>query len=323
MIATIPRRNIVVAILVAAILIAAGPRPIFLEPTRTGDTTLAGTLAAQAPPGSKALAVANHDGDTTTFAGLGADEHTQFEIGSITKMFTVELLRQAVERGEISLDAPVSSFVAFPSDTVTIRDLANHTSGLPRLPRNLVLRSVTTTYLNRNPYAGITASDVLDQAKDQPLSNVGTYQYSNYGYALLGQILAQQAQTPYPELVATRILRPLAMANTRVATTESPEFKAGYLATGHHAATWPMDGYAPAGAIVSTADDLARFAQHVQEHGIPDYGWIRKDGFTFHNGMTGGFSSILAFDEAKRSFALGLSNTTATPTTLVLEVLSP
>ena len=74
---------------------------------------------------------------------------TIFEIGSITKVFTALLLADMVERGEVALDDPVRKYlpngVTVPSRSrrdITLADLATHTSGLPRDPTNLDLRSL-------------------------------------------------------------------------------------------------------------------------------------------------------------------------------------
>jgi len=88
--------------------------------------------------------------------GPAPNEHTLFEIGSITKVFTGILLAEAVREGLVSLDDPVSKFLPPEAlapngsalDTVTLESLATHTSGPPRLPPNLFLGADQA-----NPYA--------------------------------------------------------------------------------------------------------------------------------------------------------------------------
>ena len=74
----------------------------------------------------------------------------------------------------------------------------------------------------------------------------------------------------------------------------------GLSANGHHAGPWDMDGWAPAGAIRSTAADMAKYVEWVSSHGVPNYGWgdLDEDGqeITFHNGGTGGFRTMLVWD---------------------------
>ena len=79
-----------------------------------------------------AVAVIDDGEVVTVFAE--ADEDTVFEIGSITKVLTGELLAIAVERGEVGLDDPLGRFLSLgdaPVASVTLRSLATHSSGLP------------------------------------------------------------------------------------------------------------------------------------------------------------------------------------------------
>ena len=81
------------------------------------------------------------------------DGDTIFEIGSMTKVFTALLLADAVERNEVALTDPVSKYlpetVTVPERgrAITLQDLANHTSGLPRMPSNFAPKD------GANPYA--------------------------------------------------------------------------------------------------------------------------------------------------------------------------
>gem|GEM_PF-6110193 len=96
--------------------------------------------------------------------GPAPNEHTLFEIGSITKVFTGILLAEAVREGLVSLDDPVSKFLPPEAlapngsalDTVTLESLATHTSGLPRLPPicfSALIRRIPTPTLAVAPWA--------------------------------------------------------------------------------------------------------------------------------------------------------------------------
>ena len=89
------------------------------------------------------------------------DGRTVFEVGSITKVFTALLLAEAVRRGEVSLTDPVAKYlpasVTMPgrnARSITLQHLANHTSGLPRLPTNLAPKNPA------DPYADYTADNL-------------------------------------------------------------------------------------------------------------------------------------------------------------------
>ena len=161
---------------------------------------------------------------------------TIFEIGSATKVFTSLLLADMVQRGEVSLDDPVAKYlppsVKMPERngrSITLVDLATHTSGLPRLPSNLAPKDPG------NPYADYSVEQLYEFLSSYQLTrDIGSkYEYSNLGGGLLGYVLARRAGKSYEDLVESRICAPLGMSNTRITLT--PEMKAR-LAAGHNAA---------------------------------------------------------------------------------------
>ncbi|MGH8019236.1 MAG: serine hydrolase domain-containing protein [Opitutaceae bacterium] len=88
-----------------------------------------------------------HFGDAGTGSRAGEsapDDRTIYEIGSVTKVFTCLLLADAVARGHVKLDTPINELlpedVRLPDDAgakITLRMLATHTSGLPRIPAGI------------------------------------------------------------------------------------------------------------------------------------------------------------------------------------------
>ncbi len=120
------------------------------------DTTIIGSeqrailysLLQTFPEGGEA-AVALIDGETTTFYGVRrengqlitvANADRGFGVGSVTKVLTATLLTDFVANGEVALDDPVNAVFDFPfpdSISFTYRQLATHTSGLPRMPNNM------------------------------------------------------------------------------------------------------------------------------------------------------------------------------------------
>lgn len=295
----------IAAVLTAAALLATGPRSVELAHEHTGDEHIAAFLESNATAGHHELSGFVYDQGTVTFGGLGADEHTEFEIGSITKTFNAELVRQFVEEGELSLDTEVQELIDVPSapiSDVTLEELLNHTSGLATT-ESLSLADMFMANLRDggNPYRRDTPQDIIDAAGAAELKNRGERQYSNYGHALLGQLLAKHADAPYDELLRTRIFEPAGMTSTYVALPGTvDDAPLGLAANGHPAGPWDMDGWAPAGAIRSTAADMAKYVEWMSSHGVPDYGWdeLDEDGqeITFHNGGTGGFRTMLVWD---------------------------
>lgn len=197
-------------------------------------------------------------------AGKAVDENTVYEIGSVTKVFTGALLAEAVRRGEVRLDDPISKHLppnvkapARGGREITLLDLATHTSGLPRLPSNLAPKDI------QNPYADYTVEQMYDFLSKYELKrDIGaSYEYSNLGTGLLGHILSLRAGMSYEDLVKNRILKPLGMNDTTV--TLSPALKSrtapGFDENGEPASLWDLPALAGAGALRSTTKDMAKF----------------------------------------------------------------
>jgi serine-type D-Ala-D-Ala carboxypeptidase/endopeptidase len=188
-----------------------------------------------------------------------------FEIGSVSKVFTGLLVAQRVEGGELRLDDTIGQLlqgsVAFRYETasrIDVRQLLTHTSCLRRWP------------------AGFTAERTLDQASeygqararseltDLVLSRTPPCEtrYSNVGYAILGEILAQHSQRPWESLVLESIAQPLALRDTRVHLSPAQQARlAPPWNGGLRSQAWTSGVFASAGGLHSTATDLLVFSQ--------------------------------------------------------------
>jgi CubicO group peptidase (beta-lactamase class C family) len=259
------------------------------------------------------------------------DEKTVFEIGSITKAFTGTLLADMALRGEIALDDPIQKYLPdgakMPTRAckqITLRDLATHRSGLPRLPDNLEPEDPD------NPYADYSEKRLLDFLSKHELNrDIGEkYEYSNLGVGLLGYALARRADKPYEQLVVERICAPLEMNSTRVTLTDDMKSR---LAKGHsgnkQVKNWDLDALAGAGALRSTPLDMVTFVEfNLKPSDTPlskafqasykdpaetgreglsvALGWHiwKKHGtrIIWHNGGTGGYRSFCGFAPDKK-----------------------
>jgi CubicO group peptidase (beta-lactamase class C family) len=270
------------------------------------------------------------------------DGDSVFEIGSVTKVFTATLLSDMVERGEVSLNDPISKFLPRTVKTptrngkeITLLDLATQTSGLPRLPNNFAPKDP------RNPYADYSVEQLYSFLSGYTLTrDIGAqYEYSNVGVGLLGHILALRAGTDYETLVRRRILDPLKMSSTGIKLTPQVQTR---LAPGHDRSLKPMPNWdlptlAGAGALRSTVNDMLKFVAanigllksplltamekaHQPHHdtGIADLqiglNWHILTKFdsalVWHNGGTGGYHSFIGFDPKQRKGVVVLSNST-------------
>jgi CubicO group peptidase (beta-lactamase class C family) len=260
-----------------------------------------------------------------------SNEQTVFEIGSVTKVFTGILLAEAVKRGEVKLDDPISKYLpkqvptpTFKGKEITLVNLIWHTSGLPFQPDNLHPRNF------ENPYADYTVRRLYEflskyQLTREPPSQFDftKYEYSNLGVGLLGHILSLRANTPYENLVKTRILQPLGMNDTRITLTAGMKARlaVGYNEDGDQTSNWDMATLEGAGALRSTASDMAKFIAAnlgFTETSIAssltqarDLGWARgsivegkivynKNNLLWRDGATGGYLSFVTIDTAQK-----------------------
>lgn len=188
---------------------------------------------------------------------------TVYRIGSITKSFTGLAVLALRDEGALAIDDPLVRWIpeaaglVYPTrdaPPMTLRQLMNHTSGLPRMG-------------NYPPETGPSEATILESLRSLALDRApGTASvYSNLGFSLLGIAVAHAAGRPYHEVVETRIWKPLGMTSTywdaaqvpaeRRATTHEPS-PAGPAPKAQDARLGAGDG---AGGIYSTVEDMARY----------------------------------------------------------------
>ncbi len=272
---------------------------------------------------------------------LPAGAGSIFEIGSITKVFTATLLADMARDGLVGIDDRVSLHlppgVELPSRgrEITLADLSSHRSGLPGLPRGLLVPALTTR--RRNPYADWDAARLEEaiprtRPRRAPERRAG---YSNYGVGLLGYLLALRAGASYEELVQRRICRPLGLRDT------GTEVDGGRLASGHtwggsSTPHWDLAALAGAGGLRSTATDLLAFLRlHADRSGRPlavaaretqrprarfggahvGLGWLLLPArgrlpveLLVHEGGTGGFRAFAGLSPERRVAVVVLAN---------------
>jgi D-alanyl-D-alanine-carboxypeptidase/D-alanyl-D-alanine-endopeptidase len=284
-------------------------------------------------PRRHGVVIAALAGDTTEIraaGGLTAD--SRLEIGSVTKVFTSLVLARLAERGEVGLDQPLNDFLPAPAG-ITLRHLATHTSGLPRLPKGLVLRALLRRDMS-DPYADCSAAFLIENlSRIRPAAPGKRFRYSNLGAGLLGLALSRHAGLDYAALVAREVITPLGLTATGLG---GPVVQ-GHHANGKPAGPWDLADLAGAGGLRSTMTDLVRFVRaHYEESVITPavtlelatefrtnpfhtvrLGWMSQrlhpsqGGHLqiFHNGQTGGYYSFAAFDPDRRVAVVMLSAT--------------
>lgn len=326
-------RRLLLSVIVATGTVVAATTVLApsLATTQHGDRDLTAQLQELADTGAlhgfHDLAVSEVDLSATepvreaTIGSLSAS--SPMEIGSITKALTGLVVADAVTRGELSLSAPVSTYLpelaGSPAGTVTIRELVTHNGGYPQFGDSTTRRAILSGPVGAQ-FLTNDRAEMLTEARDASLTTRGSYAYSSLGAAVAGQAAAAAAGLPYPELMRTRLFEPLAMTQTSIPPTTSSAVP-GRSASGLPTQTWHVDGYAPAAAAVSTAHDLTLLATALLDGTAPGLTaldplgsadntnttvggfwqqshWNNGQTITWHNGQTSGHTAYLGMDRA-------------------------
>lgn len=151
--------------------------------------------------------------DKETAEKMSLDNH--FRIGSITKTFVITAVLQLVDKGDISLDDKISKYIDnVPNgDKITIRQLANMTSGLANYSEDE--EWVKSTIYTKNDRI-VPTSELLDVAfKLPPTFAPGKgWHYSNTNTVLLGQVIEKVSGLSLDKYLQENIFTPLALENT-------------------------------------------------------------------------------------------------------------
>lgn len=211
---------------------------------------------------------------------------------------------------------------------MTFESLANHTSGLPRLPQNLHNDEV-------NPYKSYGAKELdyylSNQLKLNSLTN-NIYDYSNLGAGLLGYTIGISQKKTLQDLFENRIFKKYKMINSFTNNKSiGKQLVKGLDEKGVEIANWDFDVLLGAGGILSTTSDLVQFAQAqfdpknkeleltrkqtaiANENMQIGLGWhllksIKGSDLIWHNGGTGGYSSSMVLDVNNKNGVIILSN---------------
>lgn len=188
------------------------------------------------------------------------DEHTIFDMASLSKPITATLLLQAVEEGRLHLRMALQDVlpeaVDAPVGPVSLQRLATHTSGLP---------AWKPLYKSEQPIQEIFRTELEAEPGTR-------YAYSDLGYILLGQLVARVFDRPLDALAQERIFAPLGMTRTayrpdaslqpEIAATANCPWRDGRTLIGevHDANAHSLGGIAGHAGIFSTLADMIRFA---------------------------------------------------------------
>lgn len=205
------------------------------------------------------------------------DTSTVFRIASMSKSFAAVSILQLRDAGKLSLDDPAERYVPelaglrYPtadSPKLSIRLLLSHSEGFPEdNPWGDQQLSATNDDMARMMRSGIPFSTAPGTS----------YEYSNFGFAILGRIVANVSGVPYSRYVRERVLEPLGM---HVTTLEAATVPGARLAHGYrrHDNAWleepqlPDGAFGPMGGMLTSISDLGRWVGFMLD------AWPPRDG---------------------------------------------
>jgi len=278
------------------------------------------------------------------------DQHSIYEAGSITKTFTGLLLAQAIVEKKVKPEDDIRAYLpgrypnlAYGNTPITLLHLANHSSGLPRIPANLFAQENFDTL---NPYKNYSEKMLYQDLRLQVIDQApgSTSNYSNYGMAVLGKILEKVYKKSYSELVQEKILNTLNMKNSCIDLTPELQKKLvpGYSASGSETKHWDLGVFQPAGALHTGTEDMLNFLEYqlfepdsacklshepsFEKNEKIALAWQIRTGKStgnlyWHNGATYGFSSFCGFIPDAKAALVILGNASASTDYLAIQIL--
>lgn len=266
------------------------------------------------------------------------NKNAVFEIGSITKVFTSTLLAQIITNGKTNLNEPIENLLSitlnssdFDNSKITLKNLSNHTSGLPEMPENY------EDFSNDSLTEKIYDINILEDYLKKRLTLINEpgkeFLYSNLGYAILGYLIEKIENSQYEKLLQQFICE-----NYKLESTTTQYIKVrdkiveGKNSTGNTIDNKELGVFKSTGGIKSSIVDLVKFINaNFEKDSLLEYqrketyrwgnsgmalGWqITNIGsncdWYFHNGKMDGYSSSLFMDVPSKTAVVILSNLSA------------
>ena len=240
------------------------------------DAGYPGALAAKTDKDGNAVGATAGKGNLAT--GEAPPLDGEVRIGSNTKTFVAVVIMKMVEEGKVKLDEPIETYLpglikgqGVDGKKITVRQLLQHTSGLPEY----IDESAVDYFGTRNDY--VSPRDLLDTALANPAQFApgAKFAYTNTNYIVLGLLAERVAKRPIAEQIETKIVKPLGLKHTYMPGPGEKMLR-GKHPRGYHtrdnkpgkleditdlnpSMAWT------AGAMVSTPSELNKFAQSIHD----------------------------------------------------------
>jgi CubicO group peptidase (beta-lactamase class C family) len=239
------------------------------------------SLKSNNAPGAAVLVVRN--GRTVFRHGYGVtdlrtrhkiDAHTNFRLASFTKQFTAACIMLLARDGKLHYDDHLTDFFPeFPAygKSITVRNLLNHTSGLPDYD-DILMKQYNGTPEKVPQIMDAGVLKLLERETAGKFSAGSKWEYSNSGYAVLAMIVEKVSGKPFGQFLQERIFTPLGMKHTLA--YEKGKNEVPHRAYGHSKedGAWRETDQSPTsavlgdGGIYSSLDDLAKWDRALRNH---------------------------------------------------------
>ncbi|MEO6176607.1 MAG: serine hydrolase domain-containing protein [Flavobacterium circumlabens] len=194
------------------------------------------------------------------------DKNSIFEIASITKILTSNLIAQAALENKLKLEDYIDNYLPKAyvlhenlKNKIKISDLASHQSGLPDIDFGKLIE------LNpQQPVSSVTEetlTTIINTCTE--LKDYGKYRYSTIGYTLLGQILEKVYHKSYDEIITEKIIKPLKLTRTLTKDFNVKNRTVGHNPDGGIQEFFTWNVTAPAGLVKSDASDMITYLKAV------------------------------------------------------------
>ena len=273
------------AVLLLSVCASGSPAATGEDDLSTQTSRIFSALADDKSPGLAVLV--RKDGRTVFERGYGVrdlrssakiDPQTNFRLASCSKQFTAMSIMLLVHDGKLRYDDRLTDvFPDFPAygKATTIRNLLNHTSGLPDYEELMAAaekRKGAPIWTATHQIQDAEVLDLLEQEKTGKFTPAEQWSYSNSGYVVLGLVVAKISGKPFREFLRERIFAPLKMSQT--VAYEKGQNEVTNRAYGHskEGNTWKETDQSPTsatlgdGGIYSSLTDLAKWDEALVQH---------------------------------------------------------
>lgn len=278
----IMKRTKLFSTLAGSLLLLVLPLAAPAQVSATQIDAIFASLKSNNAPGAAVFVV--HNGHVEFRQGYGVtdlrtlhkiDPETNFRLASFTKQFTAACIILLVHDGKLHYgDHLTDIFPEFPAygKSITVRNLLNHTSGLPDY-EDVLMKQYPNTPDEKIPQIldeGVLK--LLEQQSSGKFAPGSKWEYSNSGYAALAMIIEKVSGKSYGQFLQERIFVPLKMNNTLAyekGKNEVPHRAYGHTQTDgtwHETDQSPTSAVLGDGGIYSSIDDLARWDRALADH---------------------------------------------------------